>query len=278
MEVVAPGDAASQRTPRGRLTLRVARVAAIVIGACLAIDGFAIEPFAIEVTRHRVTANVTSPLRIAHLTDLHTDGPGRREREVLEILDREKPDVIAVTGDTVDGGSLEVARPFFARLRAPLGIWVVRGNWENWRSPGDEAGFYRSTGATFLLNEGRLARPDVFIGGLDDSMSGHSNMAQAFRDAPAGVFRLALFHSPEAFDGAAGRFDLALAGHTHGGQVRVPWLGAPWLPPGSGRYVQGWYTGTNTRMYVSRGVGTSILPVRLFCRPEVAIVTIVPTE
>ncbi len=79
----------------------------------------------------------------------------------------------------------------------------------------------------------------------------------------------------------APRLDLAFAGHTHGGQVRLPLIGALWTPPGSGRYVAGWYSmseAPRARMYVSRGVGTSVLPVRFLCRPEVALITLQPAS
>jgi predicted MPP superfamily phosphohydrolase len=81
---------------------------------------------------------------------------------------------------------------------------------------------------------------------------------------------------PEFFDSLASRIDLAFAGHTHGGQVRVPGFGPLWLPAGSGRFVAAWYTAANARMYVSRGVGTSILAARFACAPEVALVTLQP--
>ncbi len=83
-----------------------------------------------------------------------------------------------------------------------------------------------------------------------------------------------LFHSPSAFDSAARDGDLAFAGHTHGGQVRLPFVGALWTPPGSGRFLEGWYEQGGARMLVSRGVGTSMVPVRFLCSPEVARVVI----
>jgi hypothetical protein len=233
-----------------------------------------IEPRALEITRHTAPVPVDSPLTIAHLTDLHTRGTGMIERAVLAAIADESPDLIVVTGDTEDGGSLEGARDFFSRLRAPLGVWVVRGNWEHWRPAPGEAAFFASVGAHLLVNDGYLVRPDLFIAGLDDSRSGQADLTRALRGAPEHAARLALFHSPEAFDEARTQVDLALAGHTHGGQVRVPWLGALWVPPGSGRYEHGWYRGGRSRMYVSRGVGTSQIPVRLFCRPELAFITL----
>ena len=75
-------------------------------------------------------------------------------------------------------------------------------------------------------------------------------------------------------DRIAGKCDLALAGHTHGGQVRLPWLPPLWLPRGSGRFVEGWYEREGSQMYVCRGIGMSILPIRFFCRPELAVITV----
>ena len=266
---------------------RIVSYAALTIGAAVAIDALFIEPFALEITRHHVRAPVDAPITIAHLTDLHTQGLGRRERLLLERLEAEKPDLIVITGDTVDGGDLEPARELMTALRAPLGVWVVRGNWENWQppraggqtAPQSEAAFYTSVGARFLVNEGQLARRDVWIAGLDDPMSGHASPAAALEGAPAGVFTIVLVHSPEGFGpGLAPGFkvDLALAGHTHGGQVRLPFVGPLWLPPGSGGFVAGWYESGGSRMYVSRGIGTSILPVRFLCSPELALITVAP--
>jgi hypothetical protein len=258
---------------RGR---RAVNLVMLTLAAGLGVEGFLIEPVALEITRHQVTGPIEAPIRIAHLTDLHTRGTGRLERAVLAALDAEKPDLIAVTGDTVDHGSLEAARNFFLQLHAPLGVWVVRGNWEHWQPPPRESAFYSSVGAGLLLNEGRLVRRDLFVAGFDDSRSGFADPTRALKAAPPAAYKLALFHSPEAFDEVQGRIDLALAGHTHGGQVRVPWVGALWLPPGSGRYVEGLYSAGKSRMYVARGLGTSLLPIRLFCRPELAFVSLLP--
>ncbi|MBX3188008.1 MAG: metallophosphoesterase [Labilithrix sp.] len=246
-------------------------LAVIVIAA---IDALAVEPYAVAIAKHEIAASVAAPLTVMHLTDLHTSGFGRRERRVVEAIDELRPDVIVVTGDVVDGGSLEPARELFTRMRAPLGVLVVRGNWENWSPPGDEASFYASVGATFLVNEGRLVRPDVWIGGVDDPMSGDADVDRAMKGAPDGALRVLLLHSPGSFATFADRVDLAFGGHTHGGQVRLPFVGPIWTPPGSDRFVEGWYTSGRARMFVSRGVGTSIFPVRFFCRPEIGAITI----
>jgi len=106
-------------------------------------------------------------------------------------------------------------------------------------------------------------------------MSGYADLDAARRGAPAGAQHIVLVHSPELFDSITDGA-LVFAGHTHGGQVRLPLLGPLWTPPGSGRFVEGWYASGEARMLVSRGVGTSVLPVRFFSWPEVARVDIVP--
>lgn len=85
-----------------------------------------------------------------------------------------------------------------------------------------------------------------------------------------------MVHSPEYFGTLAGKADLVLAGHTHGGQVRVPFLPPLWLPHGSGSYVEGWYQDGGSRLYVSRGIGNSVLEFRFNCRPELPVIDLMP--
>ena len=168
-----------------------------------------------------------------------------------------------------------MCRQVLTRLRAPLGAWAVRGNWENWRPSINERAFYESAGVHFLLNSSAPVG-GLWLVGLDDEASGRPDLDAALRGVPRGAWTLALFHSPTYLDQAAGRCNIALAGHTHGGQVRLPFLGPLWLPRGCGRFVEGWYEERGTRMYVSRGIGTSILPIRFFCRPELDLITLTP--
>jgi predicted MPP superfamily phosphohydrolase len=215
-----------------------------------------IEPFRIEVVHTSIQGNVATPLRIAQLSDLHTHGVGVRERRMLDILDDEKPDAIVITGDSLAGygGTFANVGDVLLQMHAPLGVWIVRGNYENWKQMQHEHSFYANAGAHLLLNSGTLA------------------------GAPPGIYTILLFHSPAYFDRIAGKVDLALAGHTHGGQVRPPFLPPLFLPKGCWPYVAGWYDaqGTNSKLYVNRGMGTSMLPIRFNSRPEVTIITINP--
>jgi predicted MPP superfamily phosphohydrolase len=263
-----------------RLKIRARAVALIAIctlGTVVVVDALFIEPGWVEVTHHRVSGRLAQPLRIVHLTDLHTYGPGRVEREVLSLVAAERPDLIVITGDLISSiDAYEGCREVLRGLHAPLGVWVVRGNHEIWAPVKNERGYFKSEGATLLVNESIEVAEGVWIAGFDDAFAGSPDLARTLANIPQDAFKVALFHSPEFFDRVAGSCDVALAGHTHGGQVRLPLLNPFWLPPSCGRYVDGWYEQKGSRMYVSRGIGTSIAPVRFLCRPEIAVITLEP--
>jgi len=244
-------------------------------GLGLGVYAYGIEPQWIQVTRHEVRAPVQAPLTIAHLTDLHTKRLAYRERKLLRLLDRLRPDVIVITGDTVaNRGTHRHARALLQHLRAPLGVWAVRGNWEHYRAERDERSFFESLNIKFLSNGNAKLRDDVWVVGLDEECFGHPDEQLALAGVPPGVCVIALFHTPVSFPRVAGRCHVALSGHTHGGQIRLPFLPALVVPPASGPYREGWYQHRGSRMYVSRGLGTSGVPLRFFCRPELAFISL----
>lgn len=269
---------AISKKPRESGVLRKAIFALSVALIAILIYALWIEPYRVEVTHSETQGNLASPIKIAHLSDLHTHGIGRRERKVIAILNDEKPDIILITGDSISERppSYRKVQDVYAQLHAPLGVWFVRGNFENWRPLPHEKAFYANANVHLLLNSGALARPDLWLAGVDDPFTGKPNVEAALAGAPAGAFKILMFHSPAFFDRVTGMVDLCLAGHTHGGQVRLPFLHPLWLPKGCWPYVAGWYEVGGTKMYVSRGIGTSILPIRFNSRPEVAILTINP--
>jgi predicted MPP superfamily phosphohydrolase len=270
-------DRAATGRRASRARIRVAAIAFLAIAVGLAVDAFWIEPYRIEVSQYYVAAPLAAPLKIAEVADLHSRSFGRRERDTLAILDREKPDLIVIVGDSISDYGYDPLRELLPRLHAPLGVWLVRGNWEvAWPMRGERA-FYESLGVHLLVNESARVREDVWLVGLDDPVWGSPKLDEALAGVPAGAYTVALFHAPEFFDRAAGRCNLALSGHTHGGQFRVPLLPPVWLPPGSGRFVEGWYEEKGTRMYVSRGIGTSLVDARFLCRPEIALFTVGPS-
>src|SRR5690349_6553904 len=122
-------------------------VALFVLGLVVFLDSFFLEPSWIRVTHYTVSGHVRQPLKIAHLTDLHTSQMGFRERSILRALGRENPDVIVITGDTLSPwGSYDDETQLLHSLHAPLGVWLVRGNWENWKRLKNESDFYKQNG------------------------------------------------------------------------------------------------------------------------------------
>lgn len=256
-------------------------IAALILCVLLVLSLYAFlwEPYWIEATHHSIEAPVASPIKIAHLTDLHTRGLGRREQLILDLLDKEKPQAIVITGDTLaNNGTTEMTKPVLSRLRAPFGVWAVRGNWENWLRDPLQRAFYDSVGVRLLVNKSQQLADKLWLVGLDDLASGSPDPAKALEGVPPQAFTIALIHSPAGFELIAGRVSLVLAGHTHGGQVNLPVLGPLWLPRGVNGYLAGWYEKRGTRMYVSRGIGTSIYDMRFLARPEVAFFEIRPKK
>ena len=268
-----------RRGRRGwRRALTATALLAPVAAVAVLVDACHVEPFRVEVTRHDLRAPVPRPIAIAHLTDLHTTGLGPREREMIATIERERPDAIVLTGDTnTDGSTFEGMRDVLSSLRAPLGVWAVRGNHEIWSFADRSRELYESSGIRYLENEAAELAPGVWLVGLDDAFAGRPDPSVAGR-VPEGAYRIALFHAPVGFDAVAGRCDLAFAGHTHGGQIRIPLVHPFWLPPACGPYLAGWYERDGSRMYVSRGIGTTGPAIRFLCRPEVAVVRLVPSS
>lgn len=251
----------------------------LVVGVLIfavALDAFVVEPDNIQVNRYTIHAGIQDPLKIADLSDLHTHGMGTPERKVLAILEREKPDVILITGDTLanERGDYRECLKVYQQLHAPLGVWFVRGNWENWHPVRHERQFYRAAGINLLVNQNHELRSGVWLVGLDDPFSGRPNLEEALQGVPAGAYTIAMFHAPFYFQTIAGKVNLAFAGHTHGGQIRIPFVKPFWLPSGSWPYLEGWYEEKHSRMYVNRGVGMSDIPARFLCRPEVTFITL----
>lgn len=236
-----------------------------LLGVLLLVYSCAVEPYWIQVTHHDVGQG-TREIRILHLTDIHFSTSGSRERKVLAVVAEEKPDLIVMTGDNIlRDFDVPGFREFLASLKAPLGVYACRGNWEDWVPASLDA--YRSAGIRLLENSSERLPNGVEIRGLN---SGRDLIPAS--DAP---LRIVLCHYPMILPAASkAGTDLVFAGHTHGGQVRVPFYGALHTPYDCGPYEAGWYEEGRTRMYVSRGVGTSVFSLRFNCRPEIPVIRV----
>jgi predicted MPP superfamily phosphohydrolase len=271
---------------RGGLDRR-ATLRAIVggIAGVAVMDAFGVEPVWLEVTEIDVPVpglpRALEGYRIAHLTDLHLGSLGRVHDAVFEALRARSVQLVALTGDAIDAPKGLATLTLFCHGLAASGAALVatRGNWEHWGGVlwDDLRDAYAKAGVRLLGNESTRVEPGVAVMAVDDHCTQHADPARAFREVPKGDAALLLSHAPGLFDElpeGAPRFHLGLAGHTHGGQVR-PFGGGAWLPPGSGRFRAGAYATAKGPIYVSRGVGTSIVRARFACRPELPILRLV---
>lgn len=250
--------------------------------ACFGVYAFVIEPNWLHVTYHQIAPNnKPNKIRVAQLSDLHMRDYGQREKNVIGELSRLKPDLVLLTGDVIDREESLAALDIFLEATGDVPTLAVLGNWEYWGNVDIAAlrGHYESHGARLLINESvRLVvrGKQVDIVGLDDYTAGKPATASSWRPVDSDLAIL-LQHSPGMFDDRMYskklnnfRLDLCLSGHTHAGQIALFGM-AIWTPPGSGNFTSGWYATENCSLYVSRGIGTSVLPVRLGARPEIAV-------
>ncbi len=224
-------------------------------------------------------------LKIVFLTDLHIRHLGRREKKALELTSALAPHLILIGGDLVEKKErLSLALEFLEGLKAPLGKFAVRGNWEIQLIP-QARHLMREldkVSVRLLLNEHQTVKfggATIKIAGIDDYTLGGPNLDRALgHDSPAD-FTILLSHEPIIVERIGERqIDLILAGHSHGGQVALPGIRPPWLPRGVGKYVKGDFKRGNTLMHVSRGLGTCGLPIRLGSPPEVTLVRLGPQQ
>jgi uncharacterized protein len=228
---------------------------------------------------------------IAQLSDFHYDEvfsihPIRR---AIDLVNRVQPDLVALTGDfaTVSaftvGNDLQGAKAaepcanLLSQLRSRLGSLAVLGNHDIGTDPAFVTEALRTHGIPVLRNQSQAVEQNgerIWVCGLD-SMDRRPDIERALIGIPADELVVLLVHEPDFADEAA-RYpvDLQLSGHSHGGQVWLPGIGAPWLPPFARKYPRGRYTVGTLPLYTNVGLGTIRLPIRLNCTPEVTLFTV----
>jgi len=270
--------------PQRRLTRRrfLTMGAAGLAAAGLA-DILWLEPHGVRIERLTLaTGQPGRPVRVVQVSDLHLGDTGSYFLKIADLVAAQQPDLIVLTGDYLEEErNIRGVLDFLRRLRAPQGIFAVQGNWEYWsRLEGENLRrHFHNAGVRLLINE----RFDLAVNGQElsvlglDYPSASDQLRQLQQQADPARFNLLLSHVPafahEHLDQCIG---LILCGHTHGGQVRLPVLPPLYLPRFSGRFVSGLYhVGQHhTPLYVNRGIGTSVLPVRFNCRPEITVITL----
>jgi len=270
-------------------------LASLVAAALALVWGFFLEPQRLVVTRAQLQLpgwpKELAGLKVALLADLHVGSPFWDLAALSRLVERtngEHPDLVLLAGDyqinNIPGG-VHVASEDIAQrlghLRAPLGVFAVLGNHDWWNDGERTRAAFEAHGIHVLEESSATlqhAGTTFFLVGLADQMTRPSNPKAALAKVPAGAPTLLLVHEPDVFETfprLAVSPTLTLAGHTHGGQVRLPVLGRRVVPSDFGeRYAYGHVVENGRHLYVTSGVGTSILPVRFMVPPEIAMLTL----
>jgi predicted MPP superfamily phosphohydrolase len=226
-----------------------------------------------------------APVRIVHLTDLHAswqDMPPRRLRRIVEMVNAQSPDLVLITGDLMAGKlinkphmSMETAMAPLAGLTPRLAVVAVMGNHDNdlW-SPR----LFARAGIPLLVGSWLDVGP-LIIAGADSA--GHqpppyAGLINAIADAPLGKPLISMSHEAESFQYITGRSQLHLSGHSHGGQIMLPIIGAKRVGAFHDAHRRGLYRIKDRWLLVSSGLGTTLVPLRIGVPPEIVVVDLVP--
>lgn len=236
----------------------------------------------VDVTTISIPNERLSGTRIAVISDLHlTTFYPHYEKVAFEIRSL-KPDILVIAGDSIENNQgLSKLERFLALLPNTPAVATL-GNWERWGEVDIDAlrDVYGRFGVVLLVNQCFEHRRDdqliVFVG-LDDFTAGTPDLDDAAKSCDLAAPTVVIQHSPGFFEQPTTsgyiRMFIGLSGHTHGGQVKL--LGrAMWTPEGSGRFVEGTYETKLGTLFVTRGVGTSLIPLRLGSSPEIGLIDV----
>jgi uncharacterized protein len=249
-----------------------------------------IERYIVQINRYRLVVPNLPPafsgLRLVHLSDLHYGFLDERWfiKDVIGHANEIGGDLIVCTGDYVHERKatrqIDEVWPMLSTLSAPLGVFSILGNHDHWANARKSEDWLAKTGQD--LNHKRVAldrqEQRIWLVGAGDLWEDHRNLDDELRGIPDAECRIVLAHNPDTADTHfTSRVDLMISGHTHGGQVVVPFVGPPVLPVRNKNYSSGLKTSPRgTKVFISRGIGWALYPVRLNCFPEIPVLELLP--
>jgi predicted MPP superfamily phosphohydrolase len=266
--------------------------AALSTGAALATSGWMyatkFEPGWLEITSHSLILPRLDPAfdnyRIVHLSDIHLETWMTRQKlaTVVKTVNMLRADLIAITGDFVTDLFHRTPHDLvdnLSKLHAKDGVFAVMGNHDYWTNIKSIRQVLRASNIQELENQVHtLQRGEVYfhIAGVDDYWENKARLPAVLQRIPSEGAAVLLAHEPDyaVISAESGRFDLQLSGHTHGGQVVLPWIGPIVLPMYGRKFPAGLYQIGDMQLYTNRGLGTARPQIRFNCRPEIAMITL----
>jgi uncharacterized protein len=264
-----------------------------VLGTATSAYAVGVEPLGLVVTSYQPKLPRwprNCPLSISVIADLHAGGPNMalsHIRHIVKVSNQLDPDLVVLLGDYIATHPFvteriadEVWAGELARLKSRYGVWAILGNHDWWRGVEQSRRTFASVGIPLLENDAIRLGPEgrrFWLAGLGDQMA--LRLSSGFKgvdNLPATLARvdtddpiILLAHEPDIFTSVPERVALTLAGHTHGGQIRLPFMDRPVQSPYGARFAYGHIVENGRHMIVSGGLGTSVVPVRLGVPPEI---------
>ena len=260
----------SEETPfRKKISRRqLFRLGFYSLPALAIFNGFVIEPNWLKLKSIFIGNNPKR--KVVHFSDLHYRGDQKYLTSIIKMINGACPDFVCFTGDIVENKKfLKEALDGISQINAP--VYGVPGNHDYWSQINfsEVEKVFRKTGGEWIMDKGVMS-PDksIFISGVTSMNSPPPP------EADANLTHIVLAHYPAYVDKLPCMYDLILAGHSHGGQVRIPFYGALLTPFDTGKYEVGLFDTDAGPLYVSPGTGYWFIPVRFFCRPEITVIYI----
>lgn len=261
----------------------------VLAGSAALVDAYWIEPNWLQteqvVIHDPELAHVLEGIRVVQISDIHLQGGiGKREKDLIAQVNALKPDLLFITGDFFSDKQkweleAEVTALFelIRSFKTTTGIFGVLGNYDNPLNDPAIMKEFKAAGIDILVNENRaVALPNnkiLYLAGFHDSWNKRARL-KTFNGIPPGVPVVLLAHDPDNLGEAiAAGVNLVLAGHTHGGQIGIPFLVEKSKSANKSSFMRGLFDAGKTKMYVNRGIATTHIPIRFLNRPEITVFT-----
>ena len=268
-----------------RIKKRMLIIPAVLAALLLLLCYLYYEDNALRATVYHLTSDkVSGEFTVVQLSDLHSKAFGADNADLIALIDAQDPDLIVDTGDLIDDSHFDVAdvKSFESRLTAIAPVCFVTGNheWESGRAE-EVIDALRSCGVRVLRSTAEtftLRGQTVSVGGTDDIAYTDTYLGDSLKTLTAlPGYRIFLMHQPQHFSRCAEfPVDLVLSGHTHGGQVRIPFIGSVFAPNQGFFPHYDWhlFTENNSTLIISGGLGTAVLPIRILAPPEIVVIKV----
>ena len=263
------------------MTKKLKLIILILICFALGIYSVFIEPNKLIVTHYTIQDKELSGIKIAFPSDFHIRPyQAKRLEKVVDLVNAENPDIILSAGDYVAGHTKRATMPIediaknLSKMKSKYGFYTVLGNHDGWYGQEKLTKALEQNGIKVLGNESlklNINGKTVYLAGIEDMMTGNADIQKALSETKTPTILLS--HTPDIFPKVWENVNLTLAGHTHGGQVRIPLIGPIFTASRYGdKYAKGYIEENEKKMIVSTGIGTSIFPIRFNCLPEIIII------